>query len=116
MHEFSIVQNIITIVENQLQKYPGKKVSKMVLLIGKFSGVEIELLKTALEFFKEFSPLKDAEIVIETENLKIKCIECGKESIKDRWDIRCPYCGSFNTEVIAGEEMYLKTLELIDET
>ncbi len=112
MHEFFIVQNIIKTVEDILHKYPGKRVTKAVLLIGKFSGVEIDLLKNALEFFKTGSVLEEAEILIETQDLKIKCLDCGKECIKDKWDVTCPYCGSTNTQVIAGEEMFLKTLEL----
>ncbi len=116
MHEFFIVQNIIKTVEDIIQQYPGKKITKAVLLIGKFSGVEIDLLKTALDFFKKGSPLENAEIFIEIEDLKIKCLDCGKESIKDKWDISCPYCGSLNTKVISGEEMLLKSLELEEDS
>ena len=112
MHEFFIVQNILRTVEDLLKEYPGKKVTKAVFLIGKFSGVEPELLKTALDFFKKGSPLEDAEIVLELEDLKIKCLDCGKEAIKEKWDMICPFCGSFNTKVVSGEEMFLKTLEL----
>lgn len=115
MHEYFIVQNIIKTVENFIKDYPNKKITKAVLLIGKFSGVEPELLKTALEFFKKGSPLEKAEIILELEDLKIKCLDCGNESIKDRWDITCPRCGSFNTKVLSGEEMFLKTLELEEE-
>jgi len=112
MHEFFIVQNILRTVEDLLKEYPDKKVTKAIFLIGKFSGVEPELLKTALEFFKKESSLKEAEIVLELEDLKIKCLDCGKETIKEKWDTICPFCGSFNTKVVSGEEMILKTLEL----
>lgn len=113
MHEYFIVQNILKTVEDVLRDYPGKKVTKAVLLIGKFSGVEPDLLKTALDFFKKGSPLEEAEIIIELEDLKIKCLDCGKETVKERWDIICPFCKSFNTQIISGEEMFLKTLELV---
>jgi hydrogenase nickel incorporation protein HypA/HybF len=113
MHEYFIVQNILKTVEDVLRDYPGKKVTKAVLLIGKFSGVEPDLLKTALDFFKKDSPLEEAEIIIELEDLKIKCLDCGKETMKERWDIICPFCKSFNTQIISGEEMFLKTLELV---
>lgn len=113
MHEYFIVQNILKTVEDVLKDYPGKKVTKAVLLIGKFSGVEPDLLKTALDFFKKGSPLEEAEIIIELEDLKIKCLDCGKTSVKERWDIICPFCKSFNTQIISGEEMFLKTLELV---
>jgi len=114
MHEYFVVQNILRTVEEFLKDYPGKRVTKAVFLIGKFSGIEPELLKTALDFFKKGSPLEDAEIVFEFEDLKIRCLDCGKTTVKEKWNLVCPFCGSFNTEVISGEEMFLKTLELED--
>ncbi len=112
MHEFYVVQNIIKSVEECLQNYPGKRVAKVVLLIGKFSGVEPELLKTALDFFKKGSVLEEAEVVLEIEELKLRCLECGEEFIKEKWDLTCPKCGSLRTEVISGDQMLLKSLEL----
>lgn len=114
MHEFFIVQNIIKTVEELLVNYPDKKVSKMVLVIGKFSGVEPELLKTALEFFKKGTCLEEAEITFELNDLKLRCKNCNKEFFKEKWNIICPYCQSLDTEVVEGEEMLLKTLELVD--
>uniref|UniRef100_A0A7V4JP28 Hydrogenase maturation factor HypA n=1 Tax=Thermodesulfobacterium geofontis TaxID=1295609 RepID=A0A7V4JP28_9BACT len=113
MHEYFIVQNILKTVEDILRDYPGKKVTKAVFLIGKFSGVEPDLLKTALDFFKKDSPLEEAEIIIELEDLRIKCLDCGKEVVKERWNLICPFCKSFNTQILSGEEMFLKTLELV---
>ncbi|WP_028841254.1 hydrogenase maturation nickel metallochaperone HypA [Thermodesulfobacterium hveragerdense] len=115
MHEFFIVQNVIKTVEDLMVNHPKKKVAKAVLLIGRFSGVEPELLQTALDFFKQGSILKDAEIVIEIEDLRMKCQKCQREFSKEKWDLTCPFCGSFETEVLSGEEMLLKSLELVDE-
>ncbi|PMP68236.1 MAG: hydrogenase maturation nickel metallochaperone HypA [Thermodesulfobacterium geofontis] len=112
MHEYFIVQNILRTIEDLIKDYPGKRITKAVFLIGKFSGVEPDLLKTALDFFKKGSPLEDAEIVFELEDLKIRCLDCGKEAVKEKWNMICPFCGSLNTEVISGEEMFLKTLEI----
>ncbi|HAA83611.1 MULTISPECIES: hydrogenase maturation nickel metallochaperone HypA [Thermodesulfobacterium] len=115
MHEFFIVQNVIRTVEDLMVNHPKKKVVKAVLLIGRFSGVEPELLQTALDFFKQGSVLKDAEIVIEIEDLRMRCQKCQQEFSKEKWDLTCPFCGSFETEVLSGEEMLLKSLELVDE-
>lgn len=114
MHEYFVVKSVLQVVEDIINKYPGKKIIKAVLLIGKFSGVEPELLKTALEFFKKGTPLEEAEIVIEIEDFKVRCKTCAREFSKDRWDLSCPYCESFNTEIVSGEELLLKSLELVD--
>ena len=41
MHEFSLAQNIIEIVEETMKKNDLSKVSEVVLEIGTISGVEI---------------------------------------------------------------------------
>ena len=111
MHEFYVVQNIIKTVEHYAQNYPDKKLKKVVLLIGKFSGVEPELLKTALFFFKKGTVIEEAEIVIELEDLRLKCSKCNFEFTKEKWELTCPKCGSYKIEIIAGDKMLLKTLE-----
>lgn len=116
MHEYFVVQNLIKIVEKIIHQYPGKKIIKAVLLIGRYSGVEPELLKRALEFFKKETPLEEAEIVIEIEDFRIRCKDCEREFTKEKWDLSCPFCYSFNTEIKSGERLLLKTLELIDVT
>jgi hydrogenase nickel incorporation protein HypA/HybF len=53
--------------------------------------------------------------VIEIEDLRMRCQKCQQEFSKEKWDLTCPFCGSFETEVLSGEEMLLKSLELVDE-
>jgi len=112
MHEFSIVQSLLGIIEGEVRKNNAKKVTKVVLSIGVLSGVEPHLLKVAFETFKEGTPAEDSELIIEIEPLKLKCKECGEESVKEELNLQCPRCGSLNTQVTGGEEMLLKSLEL----
>jgi len=53
MHEFSIVQSLLNLIEENARKNSAKSVSKVVVKIGKMSGVEPHLLEIAFNIFKE---------------------------------------------------------------
>ncbi|HFB67726.1 MAG TPA: hydrogenase maturation nickel metallochaperone HypA, partial [Calditrichae bacterium] len=47
MHEFSIVQNLLQLIETQAREHQASRVTRVVVKVGKFSGVEPHLLQTA---------------------------------------------------------------------
>lgn len=112
MHEFSIVQSLLSMVEDYVRQEGAKFVSKIVVQVGALSGVEPHLLKVAFETFKEGTVAERAQLVLEIEPLKIRCGDCGEESEKEELTAVCPVCGSINTEVISGEDLLLKSLEM----
>jgi hydrogenase nickel incorporation protein HypA/HybF len=112
MHEFSIVQSLLSLVEEYAHREGAKSVSKIVLQVGTISGVEIPLLKRAFDTFKEGTIAQEAHLEIEIENLRLRCLDCGKVSEKEEINAICDSCGSVNTQVVGGEEMLLKSLEL----
>jgi len=113
MHEFSIVSSLMLLIEEQAKIHNAKKVTKVVVGIGKLSGVEPDLLKIAFDTFKEKTICEDAELVMEIEDITLRCRECGKETVLgERLTRKCPFCGSLNTEIIRGQDLYLKSLEM----
>jgi hydrogenase nickel incorporation protein HypA/HybF len=109
MHELSIVQSMIKLVEKHAK---DKEVAKIVVKIGKMSGIEPYFLKDSFDFFKENSVCKNAQMEIIEVNIKIKCFECGNESEINGYDFHCPICGSEKTKIISGEEMHIEYIEL----
>ncbi len=113
MHEFSIVSSLMLIIEEQARLHNAKKVSKVVVGIGRLSGVEPDLLKIAFDTFKEKTICEEAELVMEIEDVRIRCRDCGRETVLgERLSRKCPHCGSLNTDIVGGQDLYLKSLEL----
>jgi len=113
MHEFAIVSSLLQVIEEEAAKHGAKKVTKVVLKVGRFSGIEVDLLKTAFDTFKEKTICEEAELLIEVEELKLFCTDCGRESVIEGKPTRkCPLCGSLRTRIVGGQELYLKSLEL----
>lgn len=112
MHEYSVVQSLLDLCEENAKANDCKNISKVVVKIGVMSGVEPELLKTAFDTFKEKTICENAEFVMNLQNIVIKCQDCGTESIIENRVFSCPKCQSANLDIIDGEDAYLMSLEM----
>ena len=112
MHEYSIVQSLLDLCEQNAQANGAKIVHKVVVGIGELSSVEPSLLETAFHTFKEDTMAKDAKLAIERIELKAECLSCKSEFKPSLNDYICPSCGSADTKLLAGDELLLLSLEI----
>ena len=114
MHEYSIVQSLLDIVETNAQKHGATKVNKVVVKIGVLSGVEPHLLQVALDTFKEKTICEEAELQMIIQPIVAKCKECGtiNEYEKNQIFFECKKCGGVELETLDGEDLILQSLEM----
>jgi len=112
LHEYSIVQSLLDLCEENAEKYHAVGIDKVIIKIGVLSGVEPHLVKTAFNAFKETTVCNDAELIINIQPLIIECNECGSISESKELCCKCMKCGSINVKVIDGKDMYLMRLEM----
>ena len=115
MHEYSIVQSLLDIIEENAKKHGAKEVKKVVVKIGVMSGVEPHLLKIAFDTFKENSICQNAALEMNIQPIVAKCAECGHVNEFEANSIffECKECGGVDLEVLDGEEMLLMSLEMV---
>lgn len=112
MHEFSVVQSLLDLIEENVRLYNGKKVSKVVVKIGKMSGIEPHLLELAFNTFKEGTVAEGCEFVMEIQDIICKCKSCDDTFKVENYEFICPYCNSIDIDVVDGIDMILKSLEI----
>ncbi|HQS65622.1 MAG TPA: hydrogenase maturation nickel metallochaperone HypA [Sulfuricurvum sp.] len=112
MHEYSIVQALIDQCEELAVTNKASSITKVVVKIGKYSGVEPHLLQIAFETFKDQTVCKHAEFVMSIQPLVIICSDCQQESVLDQPHYICPACESHSIRVTDGEDMMLMSLEM----
>jgi len=112
MHEYSIVQALLTQCEDIARENEAESVSKIVVKIGKMSGVEPHLLEIAFNTFKEKTVCDGADFVMNVQPLVIECKQCGTSTELDKIYYKCPACESLDVKVIDGEDMFLMSLEM----
>lgn len=107
MHERSLVQSLLTQVEQLRRKHGGVAVDSICVEIGPLSGVEPELVRSAFDELAAGRFERCPTLQLDMIPLQIRCRSCGRESSVAGLDLRCPECASVRVHVVRGDEMRL---------
>ena len=109
MHEMSITQSVIDICT---QNAAGRRITSVVLEIGELSGVVPDALEFCFEACAKDTLLEGAQLVIEQIPARGQCRDCNAEFALTTYFTACSTCGSFGIDVLSGEELRVKELEV----
>lgn len=115
MHELSIAQEILEIVNQYVPDPVENKVSIVKVKIGKLSNILPDTLTFCFDALISETPLNGAKLMINHIPLTIKCKRCNKNSEIEKLAFACIHCGSNNINVIAGNELQVEEIEINDE-
>jgi len=110
MHEYSIVAALVERVEREVEARPGAQVRRLHVRIGELAGVELALLKTAYETFRERTVCEGAELAIAPVSASWRCPRCDR-ALAAGAILRCPGCGR-PAQLAAGDEIILDRIEM----
>ena len=113
MHELSMAQDLLRIVEAKAKENDLKIVTKIVVVVGEASGIEEDFLRHSLmDHLLPGTIAEKAKLEITKEPLRARCQTCGIEiDCQDFSSLRCPGCGGNSLEIIRGKDVYIKTIE-----
>ena len=108
MHEMSITRNIVAIVG---EKAGLRRVKRVRLEIGKLSAVIPGAIRFCFDVVARGTVLEGAELEIIETVPQARCRDCASEFEMARLGVACA-CGSRNLELLSGEELNIKEMEL----
>ena len=112
MHEMSLCESILGILEDEAEKQGFCKVNRVRLEIGALSGVEIEAMRFGFDAVTRGSLAEGAVLEIISLPGTAWCLPCAREvEVAQRYDA-CSLCGGYQLQVTGGEEMRIKDLEV----
>ncbi|OQX13146.1 MAG: hydrogenase maturation nickel metallochaperone HypA [Thiothrix lacustris] len=112
MHEMSLCESVLQVLETEAQRQQFSRINTVWLEIGVMSGVEIEAMRFCFDVIVRNTLANGATLKIIEVPAEAWCLECAQTvSIQQRYDA-CPHCGSFQLQVIRGEEIRIKELEV----
>jgi hydrogenase nickel incorporation protein HypA/HybF len=112
MHELSIAMNIIDIASEQAKISNLSVIDEIEIEIGTLSGVEIDALKFAMEIATKRTILENSKTIITEIPGQARCLICSKEFEIDSFYAQCPECKQFNFQIIQGQELRVKSLNV----
>ena len=112
MLEFEYAREFIEQSEALVAKHATQRVTRVLIKAGVFSGIDLARLRSEFDRLKADTVCAEATLEIETQRVRIYCRECHHEEEMDDLALECPACGSQRTAVVAGEEVYLMSVEM----
>ena len=112
MHEMSLAEGVMQIIEDAARSQGFKRVRAVRLEIGRLAAVETDALRFAFDVVTRGSVAEGAALDIIDVPGAAWCMRCGETvPIAARGDA-CPNCGSYQLQIGEGTEMRVKELEL----
>ena len=112
MHEMSLAESIVQLIEDAVRADGSSKVKAVWLEIGQLASVEKEALRFCFDAVANGSVAEGARLeIIETPG-QAWCIKCEGNVVVSALYEPCPVCGSYQIQVTGGNEMRVKELEV----
>jgi len=109
MHELSLTRDIVEICEHRAA---GRKVISVTLEIGELSGVMPKSIEFCFDECTRGTIVEGAFLRFDLVAAKGRCRKCAEEFKLKTFVSSCPGCGGTDMEIIAGEEMRVKNMEV----
>ena len=110
MHEYSVVQALIGLVEAEAHKRKATGVHALRVGLGELAGVEPALLLTAYETFRERTICAGARLDLRAIAAQWACPRCELPILRGA-RLQCTGCGS-PARLVQGDELVLESIEM----
>lgn len=112
MHEMSLCEGVLHIIEREAQTQGFGRVKTVWLEIGALAGVEPEAMRFCFDAVMRGSLADGAGLEIIAAPGVAWCLPCGKNvAVSQLYDV-CPNCSGHQLQIVGGDQMRIKELEV----
>lgn len=112
MHELSIAAAVVEIAAAHAG---GRRVSGVYLKVGHLRQVVPSALSFSFELVAQGTAVEGARLEIESVPAEGLCRSCAARTRLEAFPLRCGRCGGADLEIVAGEELWVESLDLEEE-
>ncbi|HEY42045.1 MAG TPA: hydrogenase maturation nickel metallochaperone HypA [Dehalococcoidia bacterium] len=114
MHEMSIAQSIVDIVEKEMASHGVEQLKAVNISVGKWAAVVPEQLAFCFSMLTADTNMAGATLSIREVPLGYTCSGCGAEFTAGEMSIVCPRCGDTHIDLTSGRELSIESIEVAD--
>ena len=112
MHEMSLAEGIIQLIEDAARDQGFARVRTVWLEIGRLSSVETESLRFCFDAVSRQTLADGARLEIVDVPGQAWCLRCSRGIELPTLYDPCPHCDGYQIQVTGGTEMRVKELEV----
>jgi hydrogenase nickel incorporation protein HypA/HybF len=114
MHEITLSQRALEIIEQQAQQAGARRVSGVWLKVGAFSCVEASALTFCFELVCRGTLAEGCELHIAEQQAECWCESCQQYvQLISQHVRRCPQCQSDGLQIVADDGLQIQRIEVI---
>lgn len=116
MHEMGITQGILAASFDAARDAGAVRITEIRISVGELTETVDFALQFAFDALTPETMAEGATLVINKIPARSRCRTCGEEYDHDRFTMICPYCQSFDVELLQGRELRIDSIEADDGT
>lgn len=113
MHEMSLAESMLEIVESTARKAGASRVTAVCLVVGALSHVEREALRFCFDVVTRGSVADGATLEIDDVPGEAWCMPCGATVPIAAVGEACPRCGSYQLAVTGGDDLRVRDIAVV---
>ncbi|MFH2009137.1 MAG: hydrogenase maturation nickel metallochaperone HypA [bacterium] len=113
MHELSIAQAIVSLADSEARREQAQRVEIVTVAVGILSGIVPDSLEFCFPAAAGGTLVEGAELRIERIEGVGFCRPCDRDFPMAELLTPCPRCGEFASEIRAGDELRVRTLDIV---
>ena len=112
MHEMSLTESIVDLIQDEAKKGGFTKVKRVRVLVGALSNVVPDALEFCFDAVTRGTLAEGAVLEIIPVPGQGWCMDCAKTvALEERFGT-CPECGGYHVQMTAGDALRLQDLEV----
>ena len=115
MHELTLLYGVAQKVGQVVEENGLDHVDAIVIEVGEATSVIPEFLQDGYEVISDdYDFLRGSELIIDVIKAVGRCRSCGREFPINECRGICPDCGSFDKDVIAGTDFFIREVRVME--
>ena len=112
MHELSVAESVVRILEEQSTQGNFKRVRKIRLEVGALSTIVVDSLTFCFDSVAQGTVAESAELEVTVVSGDATCKKCGHQFETREFALACPECHSYEVRVQGGQDLRIKDVEV----
>ena len=112
MHELSLCETVLQVIEQQAQVENYQIVTAVYLEIGALAGVDADAMRFCFDSVVQGSLAENARLEIIEIAGQAWCSVCNDNVVVEQLYDICPRCGAYPLQINDGDQMRIKQLEV----
>ncbi len=112
MHEMAVTESIIGICLKHAEANDATVIRKVNIVLGELAGIVDQCVTFYWDMLAKDTIAEGAEVEFTRVEVRALCHACDHEFHVEEFNMVCPHCGSGDTELIAGREFRVESIEI----